>query len=1670
MIHSVSKRRPAARIFTVFLAAAIILMFVSSDRTSRTVAAEQAVELTYVSDVMVFYGSDYSDAVTQCKNAGYTPVESDLNKTAYENQPSDVRKHEAAEVKAIYGDIGNAVVLGYKTTKQRELAITDLSVLQMGIGYDTYKYEDYLKIHSGKFDSVAKTIVGMRDEFSKNFSRGSPAAKLALQIMNLYKYDEENIGLGDYILSSRCSADKLAYLFAHTNVSIVNTVLGAMTAASADYDSDNGTWADRVSKTGMVKKYEQSQIDKTDIDAYANSADVVIDSLQTFAGNYRNALARENANSEVKDANLGTEDASEMSSKLLEGAAKGEIKEERADLYYLGVYDMLASYDYDDNTTLAQYIVDLGSRDYATGEDKYCIYPLVAAMTHGQVEMLRYNGVGMMTTYLCNTDDILKEFDKYAESITKTISDHLKSGDKSVSVWEGVDKKLFDSSIAVTQQLMLDKSAGNINDDGKKAYGVQSWLTDVHSKISTASAILGSVNAIDTVGSSIEAHSLTSSFTAAACIAYAGSGGALSAVLGCDGWMTVTACSLMGTPSLTMLIVPALADLLSNHLKKDAATYGTIPAFIFDSNNGRSCLYNAAPANNSKPADLNAGMGIPAGKWEWSTAGSLTLTAQDQRPRWNALYYTTDPDAGSPICLDQSGSCFTVQYNDNAVPADKTPLKAFNENTAADINSNVRESGAAGIYLFYTTEDSPARINQPSVSSASEYISKVKLSCAATEAEAKTALTREGYKVIERNLSPDRKNTFTYLGYMTQTGADKAATDIRVAAKTSDATMHYGSASYANAGTMKSGDSLYLSSYTQVGDPLTADYMVVEDVSEAREGYEPISVFGGLPYNFNQVEDFVVNASSAVDYTSLFESGLDAAKEKLGKPVFVFFRPSKTYTKTELEKNGGKPQQYISGISVFECLPHRSSGLARSSWDIRTYSDYLKYYAGIVGAEVFDNSLLDGVRYERSSQQSGQNSDPAEPKSFFLVTKTYNPKRAIYGIRSYTASPDAASLPSSIGSTAGGGYAAAEVMLAATAHPSDADPKVVAAFYGHTASHDYLNFIASMGADSFASQSSGLRMLPEDCEMQGYWNDAAYSKVYTNYKNQLTCDYTYLRCKNIYLEGAVDNKSPLTADDIAFTDTPAEKMSDGKVTALSGNIVETEGFCSIQDAKMPNATSPHDLGFRGKDDSGKQQYIYIRSKPVEKQYIASVSVASLDVKETAWNNEAEMYSKAGYDKCMQQLLKSCTDEILPYNLCVFNTNNLGCFEDVTYSYMTESDLREKLTQEMCNSAYGKKLVPVKTTSVGKGVATSRVSIDSSLSGCMNDNWQNAGYPSGNILNFAYMGVSRTDSASKAVTALLRVKAQAGSTPAQTIYAGGFSYTLCGGKIADAYLGDYYLYQTYDKGAGAPVTAVDFGMLPYMNGAATAQYAEKAGTSASDQTTQTLSGGVSSNYIYCYYNDTAEHIDAVFVGTGDTAFDACSDLLEAGATDAVLYDVRHTAANSSEKKYTFIGYSRSKSAKTADTNGIRDIVFVKMKDGLVSDTVNIGGLAYKAARNGNGAAVPINDSDPTYVYYYTSSADVQRPLINKLCICEHDIVPRANEQWENVLTSDNSRYDLNEGVISFKEGTKFLTDTSAYLFCRRLHNEQIYVKPGAAIVGGHCKESMTCGEMYMEPAS
>ena len=104
---------------------------------------------------------------------------------------------------------------------------------------------------------------------------------------------------------------------------------------------------------------------------------------------------------------------------------------------------------------------------------------------------------------------------------------------------------------------------------------------------------------------------------------------------------------------------------------------------------------------------------------------------------------------------------------------------------------------------------------------------------------------------------------------------------------------------------------------------------------------------------------------------------------------------------------------------------------------------------------------------------------------------------------------------------------------------------------------------------------------------------------------------------------------------------------------------------------------------------------------------------------------------------------------------------------------------------------------------------------------------------------------------------------------------------------------------------------------------------------------------------------------------------------------------------------------------------------------------------------------INDKDKSDASYITSVAAAQ-----------YDRVPEniAENRWENLLTTENKRINMNEGlnagVRSYdrSDSGQHLIDSRIYVYVHRNDN---YVKPEAVITGGYFTDTTVFGDLQLD---
>ena len=113
--------------------------------------------------------------------------------------------------------------------------------------------------------------------------------------------------------------------------------------------------------------------------------------------------------------------------------------------------------------------------------------------------------------------------------------------------------------------------------------------------------------------------------------------------------------------------------------------------------------------------------------------------------------------------------------------------------------------------------------------------------------------------------------------------------------------------------------------------------------------------------------------------------------------------------------------------------------------------------------------------------------------------------------------------------------------------------------------------------------------------------------------------------------------------------------------------------------------------------------------------------------------------------------------------------------------------------------------------------------------------------------------------------------------------------------------------------------------------------------------------------------------------------------------------------------------------------------------------------------------------PMYLYQTTALINSKdkndASYITSIAAAQYDRVPAdiAENRWENLLTTENKRINMNEGLNAGVRGydrsdnEQHLVDSRIFVFVHRNDN---YVKPEAVITGGYFTETTTFGDVVL----
>ena len=1617
----------------------------------------------YLSDIKLFYVDHDADsteapiiAKAKCDVLGYTLLNADLNS----------------------GTGKDWVYIGYKTTTNKDLAITDIRVLGMDKDYYLYDYSEIIAYLKDSNTGTAYTLFNAANDFAAKYNAGSPKAADALRGLNLFYVNGQNQKFGDFLLAGGATVDFFTEMIVKASSGTVNAVMSFLNMGIAPFELNeeddlpeilvyNGegeetetyvdedqtgyqglTWADAMSRPEMLRSLnedltsaEMSELHKE----YNDDAREVFKQLQIFATQYENALARNEDGAEEALDKLEDEIKSEnirTNSDAVDNM--DELELEDTDVVFLSAYETLNRYTTVDGTPLGDWIVNLGlltSDEVDISE----VYPLVEAMGKAQAGIVKVSGLLAAVSNLGENENCEKLSNLIPE-VQQTIQEY--NGGDCVSIWDTADDDIENSYIAYTSDAVRVHNANDFIGKREKFDIIDEKLQSVLKWVNLATSV-----ALATVmlGQTVMEIVTTCSAAAAAAVE------ASAFLMGLGTFMALASSVLMwvSIAALAISIGWALGKWIASLIKKVDPTikHSKFPEYVFDvvdTSSGTSTVkYICVKDEYNQVGDLNA----------------------RQQENWAALCYSTDTAAGSPVRVDDSGNIFRVVYGNGNVPNGYEGVNFFGERNPANLNYLTKKDNADGVFLSYRTERSLSQAapasgsaggNDATAVSATSYLADIVVSVGGSASEARAKITKRSgsYYIFDQNLSPGTNN-YTYLGYSITNDPNEAITDIRVAPYQGNGNITFGDVQYTFIGhvgvnpgsdsSQTAGDAILKTKDPRAGSPIIADGLhLVSDQKEAKAGWEPVALFCGVAYNFASSYEAVdygwINTNFPVYSGYCPLEGVngydpDAASPK-HKNLYLYYEPTEQYT-------GG--EKYLAGIfflNGYDCS-HKNG-----KWKTTDIQRLLNHAKDDPKVTVVDCNMMINLQHEVENTNKHD-----VPEMYLCYVYTYNPKRAVTDFVTFEGDSYSNTLPYSLSkgvdsTGASIGYAACSTF------------SVLQTFEEYMEHYEYhiLTII-----NPFNAIVNGRYLYVSTGDLGTSWK-LAYTKQFSG-----NFDYGFEKGHflplGLYLAGPADGKEPLKLSDVIVTRGYHEgKEENGRITFdVSGEKTLAGGdavgaFRSVAEIKNPHSTEPVNLAFpdfykvnRNKESDIKlytsiRTHLYIRDNGTNTvgKYVSSVNVGYysrekyrsdyLSQKQTIDEKEYEKQLKnvdAGVNQnAMLMAASGCADEMLCFNLSCAQ-------EDAWYNQTDKDGMARWEAQE--------KDVPA-----------------------------------------SYIGVTRTDKRSEAVTGILFYE-NSDNVTARQIKVDGAEY-YCDSTTSPILMNGkkYYLYYTRNTGVngGTLVEGIS------VNGDPMGSAGEHTALCANASSAKPFGDPDLPYYLHMKSEEqNGVFLTGLYIGKGTTERKAKCDLISQECCRFIHLDMNIAVSD----YYLYLGYSvnyvdpgaTAKQKTKAWREAIYDVIVTRNEpyhpEGFVCEKNNIFYYPVSDVNLNYGN----DDADVLYLYYcspYRSSRynkeqknngivtalpeEVFSAPLTKLALARYDRVPYLTDldstggdtatdllPWEYVLyASQTEQADFTSGSAKF-EGDGYVIDNRITMFAQRYDGS---VKPAGEITGGFNAEYMEFG--------
>ena len=677
---------------------AVILAILTAGILPAQVFADSIPE--YISEIKLGEGRTYAEAE---KGLSDYKILKDENGKSVDINEAAVKDDDSK------GD--RVVLFGYKTTTDREEAITDIALMNMKGGYSVRDYEKLLEDHYT--EQVEPFILNFRsalEEYRINYNSGSGSNKARAvyvhDLLNKLTDDDTGKQLGDLLLNQTkeemgdaydalSDAEKkehadLGTILMQANGNATLVMENAVTRAA---DTGDDTWLDRflaksyddlIEETELSSSKARKQLDRL----YSDSALTVLDMTEEFHAyleGYAEAKAvmdkfdeksinsaitayeKMTGNEPSKTIYRITKAYEEAIAKYLEALPAAEK---------VAIYEYLEKTEYDGGTLLEFFTQPVENFE----DDLTLLYPVAAALSDGQKAGLEFIS--------------LKELISIALADTSSYDIKSIKDIETVSVYAGINREIYQKgAVALTSEALRKNAMEN---------PVEDYDSTVR-KLFYAALAMGALAVVGLVGFGYAAIRLGYYIQAVDMGARAASETAFNIAFRAS---TICRGLMNAVPILSMIAFFIILYFSFDAMKdKYNVKFDSIPRYMVDEKDitgynakgekivlkNQEAYYKAALCNRPESHEMYGTIG---------DVGDINGTVCKQ---WVALYYAKN-SLEAPILAD---SLKFVKGSEKIPAGYTTGIHMFGTEAAENLNNTlyVWNSSAPKIFVYFKADD-----------------------------------------------------------------------------------------------------------------------------------------------------------------------------------------------------------------------------------------------------------------------------------------------------------------------------------------------------------------------------------------------------------------------------------------------------------------------------------------------------------------------------------------------------------------------------------------------------------------------------------------------------------------------------------------------------------------------------------------------------------------------------------------------------------------------------------------------------------------------------------------------------------------------------------------------------------------------------------------------------